>query len=460
MSFDHLEYWILLVVAFASWYAFPIKLRWAPLLAISYVFYGFWRPEFCLLLAASTLVDYISAQKIEAAKERKTRLSWLWLSIGVNLSLLIFFKISVVLSGVGAASLEQNILLPIGISFYTFQTMGYTIDVYKKRIAAERHLGYFALYIAFFPQLIAGPIERASALLPQLRSKVRFSWLNLSVGGRLIVLGLFKKLVVGDHLYTLFAMPVFEPQGYSTPTILLSTLIMTLWIYVEFSAYTDMAIGSAKLLGIDLMSNFKRPFFSRNMSTLWSRWHISLTSWIQQFFFKPLVRTGALGSWSSGYILIVYLVIGAWHGLSPNFLLFGLYMGLIILIERRWTIPKSADNTMLRFLLKSKTVLLWGISGFFFFSDSLDDLMHKLSMNSAGSMGIWEQPHAMLTNLQIALVGMCFLFALDVINNKDLKNPVDNIPSRGLRWLIYYGMIFAIITLSNYGQVGFAYYQF
>jgi D-alanyl-lipoteichoic acid acyltransferase DltB (MBOAT superfamily) len=356
------------------------------------------------------------------------------------------------------------VLLPVGISFYTFQTLGYTIDVYKRQIPAERHFGRFALYVSFFPQLVAGPIERASHLLPQLKSLPGFDYQRSVSGLRLIVYGFFKKVVIADNV-ALYVDPIFtNVTQYSGVPLLIATYLFAFQILCDFSGYTDIARGTGRLFGVDLMENFKRPYFSRSFSEFWQRWHVSLSSWFRDYLYIPLGgnRVSQL-RWAMN-ILIVFLVSGLWHGAHSRFVLWGGLHGLYLLIEyalfallaRIW---RSDDRAPLLFRV------LWGVVVFnlvclawiFFRAESLSDAVYvvqNLFTTTRGKM------HFVDAGLWSAVAGIAVLEALEYLRfERNLGGRIDALPS-GLRWGIYATALWVVIFWGNFSSQEFVYFQF
>jgi D-alanyl-lipoteichoic acid acyltransferase DltB (MBOAT superfamily) len=313
------------------------------LLSASYLFYGWWDWRFLSLIWISTLVDYICGRRIEANDQDKIRRRWLTLSIAVNLSILGFFKYFnffadslatlTETTGFHVNPVTLNIVLPVGISFYTFQTMSYTIDVYRRQTNARKNLLDFALFVAFFPQLVAGPIERAKVFLPQIENKRRATLNGLYNGGFLIAWGLFKKIFIADNLAR-YVDPVFADTPADGLVILLAVYGFAFQIYCDFSGYSDIARGCAKCLGFDLMINFKVPYAALNPRDFWRRWHISLSSWLRDYLYVAL--GGNRGSQFRIYrnLMITMLLGGLWHGANWIFVLWGFYHGLLLISHR------------------------------------------------------------------------------------------------------------------------------
>ncbi|MGF1499565.1 MAG: MBOAT family O-acyltransferase [Elainellaceae cyanobacterium] len=311
------------------------------LLVASYIFYGYWDPRFLLLLVTSTLVDFWVGQRLGQTDDPRRRQALLILSIVSNLSILGGFKyfnffvesFADLLSLVG---LQPNypslgIILPVGISFYTFQTLSYTIDVYRRTLPPARDFLDFALFVSFFPQLVAGPIERAATLLPQVSSPRRICWSQVNAGLFLILWGYFKKLVIADNLAPLVEEVFEDYTAYQGLDITLAALAFTVQIYGDFSGYSDIARGLAKLLGFELMLNFRLPYFATTPSDFWARWHISLSTWFRDYVYIPLGgnRQGTLLTYRN--LAITMLLCGLWHGAAWNFVLWGAFHGLLLL---------------------------------------------------------------------------------------------------------------------------------
>jgi alginate O-acetyltransferase complex protein AlgI len=341
VQFNSIDYLIFLpLVALGVW-SLPARWRWAGMLAASYVFYAWWNLGFTVLLFASTVLHYAAARMIAAAGDPRRRRWVLVAAIGCDLGLLGYFKYANFLLGIatglsgGGEAPRLDILLPTAISFYTLQSIGYTVDVYRGKVAAERHFGRFAVFVAFFPQLVAGPIERAAHLLPQLRARWVPDAAQIGTGALLITWGLFKKLVVADRLAA-FTDPVMaDPAGFAPIQVLAAPFLFMYRLYCDFSGYSDIAVGSALIFGVHLVRNFDRPFAAVTLRGFWQRWHMSLTRWMIDFVYVPLARRSpdALGR---GWITIAsFTLLGLWHGAAWTFVLFGLLNGIMLVIGDR-----------------------------------------------------------------------------------------------------------------------------
>jgi alginate O-acetyltransferase complex protein AlgI len=315
------------------------------LLVASYIFYGAWSWKFLLLLCFSTLLDYTCGRLVGAAEDQHRRRLLVIVSAVINLGFLAVFKYLGFFVTEAASFLQSlgfqahvrvlQIVLPVGISFYTFQSLSYVIDVYRRKLAPERNLFDYALYVAFFPQLVAGPIERATHMLPQFKSERHWSTTALESGLQLMVWGLFKKMVIADNLAPYVDAVYTNPGAHSGTALLTATVFFAFQIYSDFSGYSDTALGTARMLGFQLIRNFDLPYFSRTPVEFWRRWHISLSQWFQDYLYFPLamhyVRKGGWGSKYRAHLISMGL-IGFWHGANWTFILFGLYWGVVIAV--------------------------------------------------------------------------------------------------------------------------------
>ena len=333
MLFNSLEYLVFLPAVVLLYFLTPQRARWLLLLAASYLFYAAWRVEYLALIVTSTLVDYAAGIAMGACATRAERRKWLLLSLLVNLGLLFTFKYADF--AIGSANALGGwlgagpdwplleLLLPVGISFYTFQTLSYAIDVYRGEREAERHLGRFAVYVAFFPQLVAGPIERSTRLLPQFVEHHRFDPANLRAGLWLILFGFFKKLVVADQA-GLYVDAVYAAPGEAGAAAqLAASYLFAFQLYCDFSGYSDIAVGSAQLMGFRLMENFRRPYVAQSVQEFWRRWHVSLSTWFRDYVYVPLGGShGTAGRWAWA-TAVVFLTSGLWHGANWTFVVWG-----------------------------------------------------------------------------------------------------------------------------------------
>ncbi len=318
------------------------RLRIYFLLAASYFFYGYWKWQYTALLLLTTIIDYLAGYFINASENPSRRKLYLIFSLSTNLGLLAVFKYYNFFSGsisgwFGWTAIPLNVLLPVGISFYTFQSMSYTIDVYRRVLPPCKSFVDFALYVSFFPQLVAGPIVRAIDFLPQLISKPLFDWVQFRSGLHLIVRGLIEKVVIADNLAPIVERVFENPSAFSGVDLWIGTYCFAFQIFADFAGYTDIARGVARLMGYEFMENFRRPYVALNISDFWRRWHISLSTWLRDYLYIPLggSRKGKLRTYMN--LLITMVLGGLWHGANWTFLLWGLFHGILLTIQHAFS---------------------------------------------------------------------------------------------------------------------------
>jgi alginate O-acetyltransferase complex protein AlgI len=397
MLFNSIEFLLFLPIVFVLyWFVFNKNFNHQNLIILisSYVFYGWWDYRFLSLIFLSTIVDYVIGLKIYSQSSRKNQKTLLWCSVLFNLGILGFFKYYNffieswidLLSSIGYKINSEwtlNIILPVGISFYTFQTMSYTIEIYKRKLNPTKDFISFATFVSFFPQLVAGPIERATNLLPQILNKREFKYLQGVQGLKLIFWGLFKKVVVADTLAPIVNNIFENYQNFGGETLWIGAIYFSFQIYCDFSGYSDIAIGTSKLLGFELMSNFKFPYFSRNIGEFWKRWHISLSTWFRDFLYIPLGGSKN-GKWTSlKNIFIIFLVSGFWHGANWTFIIWGLFHSILFIpsfifqTNRKYVSSVIAENSVIpslkEFVQVGTTFLLVTIGWVFFRSETIWD---------------------------------------------------------------------------------------
>ncbi|HVX13399.1 MAG TPA: MBOAT family protein [Pirellulales bacterium] len=345
MLFCSERFLVFFTLIFTLYWVFPWH-RWRTylLLVASFYFYASWNQWLALIIGVSTTVDYFVARGIAASESQWRRKLLLSITIIGNLSLLCYFKyanfflhsVEEALHALGHTSSLPvlQVILPIGISFYTFEAINYGVDVYRRHVPAERNLAHFMLFITFFPHLVAGPIVRARDFLPQINRRKHWDWARMQLGAQFFLMGLFKKMAVADRM-AMFADPVFaNPEQYRTTAVWLAVLAYALQIYCDFSGYTDMALGTAHMLGFKLAQNFNMPYASANISEFWRRWHISLSSWLRDYLFIPL--GGSRGtSWQTNRNLLITMTLGGlWHGASWTFVIWGVIHGVVLIVHR------------------------------------------------------------------------------------------------------------------------------
>lgn len=458
MNFNSPEFLVFFPVVFVLHWLLPHRCRWALLLAASWLFYFWWNPWTGFLLVGVTLMSWLCAGGIARARSKRTRKALLIMALAVCLGCLAVFKYAGFFISITGGSLAFQIILPVGISFYTFQTLSYVIDVYRGNVETERHFGYYALFVSFFPQLVAGPIERPERLLPQLRGERTFSLSDLSAGGWLLLEGYFKKIVIADSLAPCVDRVYAAPGEALGPETVLATVLFGIQIYCDFSGYSDIARGAAKLLGIELMENFRRPYAAKTVREFWRRWHISLTSWFIDYVYVPLGGSRRGLPQQAVNILIVFLLSGLWHGAGWTFVVWGLIHGLYraggVLLERRRAAPAGAGGGM-GALARVRTFLLVSFPWLFFRAASLDDAFTLLSRLTTG----WgELLPALGQALPLALPIVCLPLAERVGDNRD-----------GRDWYASALAVFCLLTavgaawlaqLAGGGHNAFIYFQF
>ena len=387
MLFNSFHFLLFFPIVTTLYFLVPHRFRWGILLAASCYFYMAFIPQYILILLVTITVDYFAGIGLETVQGNRKR--WLLIaSILANIGMLAFFKyfnfanenLAALANFIGWNYPIENleIILPIGLSFHTFQSLSYTIEVYRGNQKAERHFGYLALYVLFYPQLVAGPIERPQNILHQLHEEHRFEYQRVADGLKWMAWGMFKKVVIADRM-ALFVNPIYDyPIGYQGPALALATIAFAIQIYCDFSGYSDIAFGSAQVMGLRLMKNFQHPYFSKSISEFWRRWHISLSTWFRDYLYVPL--GGNRGGPARTYrnLLIVFFLCGLWHGASWSFVVWGLFHGALLVVER------AGGLRVLEALpspLRRAYVLLAVLVGWVFFRS--DTLAHALDYLSA-----------------------------------------------------------------------------
>lgn len=340
MLFNTIQFVIFFCCIFFLYYRTPKQHRYLILLFSSYYFYSCWKLEALYLIMGSTLIDFYLGRKLEEAEEQTQRKKYLYLSVGSNFLVLFIFKYFEFFSPAFKSIFEYwnlnyplnnvEIFLPLAISFYTLQKISYCVDVYYKKIPAEKHLGHFALFVAFWPQLVAGPIERAGNIIPQLKKHHEFDYQRVTDGLRLMLWGFFKKIVIADRLAAIVNLGYSNTETTPGIILLVSTYFFAFQIYCDFSGYTDIARGSAKIFGIDLMENFRLPYYARTLSEYWKRWHISLSTWFKDYVYIPLGGNRVSKPRWYFNIFMVFFLSGVWHGANWNFLAWGALHGIMM----------------------------------------------------------------------------------------------------------------------------------
>ena len=448
------------------------------MLIASYFFYMCSGPQYGLLIFCVTLVSYLSAIVIEKYSDKKKKKVALIGTVIVCMGVLFFFKYFNFFSGTANALMNRmgikqdpitfNIVLPVGISFYTFQTMSYVIDVYKGTTKAEYHFGKYAAFVSFFPQLVAGPIERSNNLLPQIRQNHIFNHDKAMQGVKLMLWGYYKKLVIADALAE-YVKKVFDsPRDFTGFALVIASLFFTIQIYCDFSGYSDIAIGTAKLFGIELMKNFKSPYFSGSVREFWSRWHISLSTWFRDYVYIPLGgnRVGKIRHYIN--LMITFLVSGLWHGANWTFVAWGGIHGLAQVVESALIGKWETQNRLLRVVRTVIVFIFCTFAWIFFVSNSISDAFYVISNCFDGIKSPLSYLHDGFANLgfgkdMLVILGsfICIMAVYDYISVK--RDFVEWIESKNkvIQWLFYIAVGLILVFFSKKGVAAeFIYFQF
>ena len=482
MIFNSLNFAVFLPIVFILyWFLASKNLKFQNILLLlsSYFFYACWDFRFLFLLIFSTLLDYYTGLKMSETKTERVKKIWFWLSISINLGFLGVFKyynffatsFSEAISQIGfdVNPWTLKIILPVGISFYTFHGLSYVIDIYKKRIKAEKNFIDYSVFVSFFPLLVAGPIERATHLLPQIKVKRTFKYHAAVDGLKQIVWGLFKKVVVADNCAK-FANEIFDNSiDYSGSTLVLGALLFTFQIYGDFSGYSDIALGTARLFGIDLLKNFSYPYFSRDIAEFWRRWHISLSSWFKDYVYIPLGGSKG-GIWKKiRNTFIIFLLSGLWHGANWTFIMWGLLNAIYIIPSilfntNRNNIEIVAKGkyfpTIKEFLSMCLTFCLIAFSWIFFRSENMVEAISYITHMFSNSL--FKMPYFLGISLATpTFILIVFFFFIEWIGREEpyaiaslFKNK-----SKAYRIAWYYFLLLLIFLFAGSTQQ-FIYFQF
>ena len=490
MVFNSLEFLIFYPAVLVMYFLAPQKWRWVLLLAASYYFYLSWNVELVFLIVFTTAVSYVSALVIEKKRGGTAARLCLCATLVVSLGVLFFYKYFDFLAGsvvavanrfgAGWAPFSLGLMLPVGISFYTFQTLSYVIDVYRGDLTAERHFGYYALYVSFFPQLVAGPIERPENLLPQLRADHKFNRNDTAAGLRLMLTGFFKKIAVAD-LCAAYVVPVFsEPERANGMSVILAAVLFAFQIYGDFAGYTDIAIGCARVMGIKLMKNFDRPYTAESIKEFWARWHISLSSWFRDYLYIPLGGNRCSKARHLCNLMTVFLVSGLWHGAAWTYVIWGALHGFYQVVGILTKKLRSGIYDRLRIDRDSRAARLWrrGVTfvlvtfaWIFFRANSISDIGTLLARlfgawtlggNIATACGIMGLTLPGAAACISAITAMCLL---DKYGESDIPAHSETRAHRLLAAVKYASLIWAIafawlILLDGDGASSFIYFQF
>lgn len=473
MLFNSIEYLVFLPLVFLVYWKVLSRreVRNIFLIAASYVFYGWWNPIFLLLIFITTLCGYVSGVLLDSESSSRRRKLILWSNVAVNLGILGVFKYfnffassfsdmaSVVGWHVDAVTLD--IILPVGVSFYTFQALSYTIDVYRGSMRGTRDIAAFFVFISFFPQLVAGPIERATNLLPQFLKESRFSYQEALSGMRLILWGLFKKMVVADNAGPIVDTIFADHTSAGTVNLWIGAVLFTFQIYCDFSGYSDIAIGTARLFGINLSTNFRKPYFARGIYDFWQRWHISLTSWLRDYLYFPLGGSRNGKGKTVRNILVVFLTSGLWHGANYTYICWGAYHGTLMacnsIFRNKKKEEKKSPSYFATVLTLVFTFLIVLIGWVIFRSDNMHQSIDYLSL-----MFSHYSPYTTVMG-KTALVWCALLTVLEAVSHK-YENPFAMHPVGLWRYgwvrMSVYALFFFFILIFAGNSAQFIYFQF
>ncbi len=480
MLFNSFEFLIFFILVTSLYFVIPHNYRWALLLAASCIFYMFFIPVYIFILFFTIIIDYIAGILIENAQGLR-RKQFLWMSLIANVGVLAIFKyynflntnFTEMFSWMGTTNPIPylNIILPIGLSFHTFQAMSYTIEVYRGNQAAERHFGIYSLYVMFYPQLVAGPIERPQNLLQQFRTKHYFEYNRVANGLKLMAWGLFKKAVIADRLSLMVDTVYSDPSNHYGIAVILATVFFAFQIYCDFSGYSDMAIGSAQVMGFKLMTNFNRPYFSKTISEFWKRWHISLSTWFKDYLYIPLGGNKVAKSRWYFNLFITFMISGLWHGANWTFIIWGALHGgylvfAIVTRNFRENFNKSIGLTKNLAIYKwTQSFLVFVLVCFawiFFRAANIHDA-YTLIVNSTVINFSQFNINILGDNHYELFMGMFLIVALLVIEwtkrGRQMREFITTKPFY-VRWSLYCILILMIINFGVFGGNNFIYFQF
>ncbi len=494
MTFTNFTFYVFLAAGLGVHYLLPARYRWAWLLLSSYIFYAFSDLRFLPVLLGVTLLSYLAGNRIAAAVDERVKKHWMLGGVLGSLAVLFCFRylgfvfdtLNIALSTLGLHWNIRNveIFYPLGLSFFALQALSYIWDVYEERTPAEAHFGYFALYMAFFPKLLSGPLERPARFLKQMRAPKPFPYAGVSDHLLRIGWGLFKKIVIADRLAVMADAVFAAPGDFPAPKLVIGVLAFSFQIYLDFSAYTDIALSVAALLGFDLTENFNHPYLATSVADFWRRWHISFSSWLRDYVFLPLEikdrRRKPRALWMNLHILFTFLVSGLWHGANWTFIVWGGLHGIYQVLEQFTQKARDRVAGLLHLRPESYVLRAWQVlvtfclvsmAWVFFKADSLAGALNMLraifTWQNGATAGAWNLLDKSLgldaPDTTLTLVALAIFFVMEFLKAKhDLPAAFKRLPI-GVRWLIYYGLFFAITILGYYGEVtgaDFVYFKF
>lgn len=474
MLFNSLQFLFFYPVVTLLYFLLPHRFRWIHLLAASCLFYMAFVPVYILILFFTIIIDYIAGIVIENASGKKRKM-FLIISLISNIGILFVFKYYNFFIDNFNGLFHQihqpwswpllNIILPIGLSFHTFQAMSYTIEVYRGNQAAERHFGIYSLYVMFYPQLVAGPIERPQNLLHQFHEPHRFSRENLLQGLRMMIWGMFKKVVIADRL-AIIVNQLYDQPGHQSPLYVLMVMaFFSIQIYCDFSGYSDIAIGAAKTMGFDLMTNFNRPYFATNIQSFWARWHISLSTWFRDYLYIPLGGSRVKKQWRIYFnVAVVFLISGFWHGANWTFVIWGgIHAAMIVLymmVKDNLFKGKSTSNRIFDWAGWALTFLLVTLAWVFFRASNLDQAL--LLIRQLLPSGSWKNALELfkwINPLSLLLIG--FLLAFLFVVEYRVEPKMANWSRQWFPQVLIFGFTLLLILIFGvFSQNSFIYFQF
>lgn len=479
MLFNSLQFAVFLPLVFICYWIIPNKYRWLLILLASYYFYMSWEFKYIVLIFFTTIVSYVSALIIARVENDVVKKFVLVICLMICFGVLFFYKYFNFTSSIISRFMQSlsiplhpvtlKLILPVGISFYTFQTFAYVVDVYRGTIKAEHHFGKYAAFVSFFPQLVAGPIERAYNLLPQMSKPHYFQYDKVTYGLKLMAWGFWKKMVVADNLSVYVDMAYDRVRNDATNAntgggyLLVATMMFAFQIYCDFSGYSDIAVGVARIFDVNLMKNFKSPYFSRSIKAFWSRWHISLSSWFRDYLYIPLGGNRCSKLRNSVNLMLTFLVSGLWHGANLTFVIWGGIHGIAQIIENFTRRRKRQKG----YMPMIGVFLFCNITWIFFRSGSISAALTNLRCIPNG---IWNPIQYLKDGFRYLGIGkgqllliMSMLSLLLVYDFIDMKQDVIKAVSKFpmfIRWSIYYVLVACIILMGNFGSAQFVYFQF
>ena len=487
MAFNSVKFLFFFVIVITIYFSIPHRIRWVWLLGVSYYFYMSWKPVFIILIILTTLITYYAGVQMGKTELKSKRKTILILSLFFNLGLLFLFKYFNFFSsssrdifrhfGLIHAIPSLNLLLPVGISFYIFKSVSYLIDVYRGDKTFEKHIGLLALYVSFFPQLLAGPIERATRFLPQLYEKFDFDYERSTNGLKLMLWGFFQKMVIADNLATFVDSVYSSPAPYQGFSLLAAAAFYSLQIYCDFSGYSDIAIGAAQVMGFTTMVNFDRPYFSKSIPEFWRRWHISLSTWFRDYLYIPLGGNRvSIPRWYFN-LFFVLLICGLWHGANWTFVVWGGLHGFYLVVSALTHGIRGRIHKIIRldkvprlhdFIKTLVTFSLVSLAWIFFRAHSNSDAIHILSRLFTGWQDIFQADFLIKNSVWGSLkfqwiTGLASVGVLMLVEGGARHGSiVEMISARPIwiRWPAYYFILLSILLFGRFETKQFIYFQF